>query len=226
MNEPTAEHHQPVWARSGKRRRGGGGGGILGKLFLFVVLLAGIAFLVAPAVAFFGIRSAAETSDVAGLARLIDYPAVRQSLRPQLSGNPAAVAPAPTFMEDPIGAVRRQFEQATAAPVPDVDAYLTPAAVAALTRGEGRYASQRSGAALPAPDNTSTGGPMPRPVYWGMNRVRMSVADEGGSETIFTFERKGLIEWQLVHVGLPEGVSPPASPQDVPMVGQSGRKGG
>ena len=52
----------------------------------------------APAVAFFGIRSAAEASDVAGLTRLIDYPAVRQSLRPQLDGNPAASAPAPTFM--------------------------------------------------------------------------------------------------------------------------------
>lgn len=225
LNEPAAEHHQPVWARTGKRR-GGGGGGILGKLVLFAVLLSVVAFLVAPAFAFFGIRSAAENSDASGLARLIDYPAVRQSLRPQLEGNPAASAPAPSFMEDPIGAVRRQFEQATAAPAPDVDGYLTPAAIAALTRGEGRYASQRTGAEPPTPDSTSTGGPIPRPVYWGVNRVRMSVSDEGGSETIFTFERKALIEWKLVHVGLPEGVSPVSATSNRPMVGQSGRKGG
>lgn len=224
MNAPTEEHHQPVWARSPKRSRGGGGGSLFGKLILFALVMAVFFFFVAPAVAFFGIRSAAETSDAAGLARLIDYPAVRQSLRPQLDGNPAASAPAPTFMEDPIGAVRRQFEQATAAsaPAPDVDAYLTPAALAALTRGEGRYASQRVEGGLPSPDNTNTGGPFPRPVYWSVNRARMSVADEGGSETIFTFERKGAFQWQLVHIGLPDG----AAPAGAPMVGQSGREAG
>lgn len=214
MNAPNDEQHQPVWARKPKRRRGGG---VLGNLILLAVVGGVIAFFAAPAVAFFGIRSAAEASDVAGLARLIDFPAVRQSLRPQLVGNPSASAPAPTFMEDPIGAVRRQIEQATAAPARDVEAYLTPPALAALTRGEGRYASQRTGA-----PQTVKGGPTPRPVYWGVNRARMSVADEGGSETIFTFERKGAFEWKLVHVGLPEGVVPAAPPT----VGQSGRRAG
>lgn len=206
LNAPSDEHHQPVWARSQKRSRGGGG--VFGKLILWAVLMAVFVFFAAPAVAFFGIRSAAEASDVAGLTRLIDYTAVRQSLRPQLDGNPAASAPAPTFMEDPIGAVRRQIEQATAAPTPDVEAYLTPAALAGLTRGEGRYASQRSAGPQASPDTTTTGGPMPRPVYWSLNRARMSVSDEGGSETIFTFERKGPFEWKLVHVGLPEGATP------------------
>ena len=217
LSTPSDDHHQPVWARS--RKRQGGLGGLFGNLILLAVVGAVIAFFAAPAVAFFGIRSAAETSDVAGLTRLIDYPAVRQSLRPQLDGNPAASAPAPSFIEDPIGAVRRQIEQATAPRTPDVDAYLTPAALAALTRGEGRYASQRVEDGLPSPDNTTTGGPLPKPVYWGMNRARMSVADEGGSETVFTFERKGPFEWKLVHVGLPDGVAPAA-----PVAGQSGRE--
>ena len=43
-----------------------------------------IAFFAAPAVAFFAIRSAADANDMAGLARLIDYGAVRQSLRAQI----------------------------------------------------------------------------------------------------------------------------------------------
>ena len=188
----------------------------------FIVILIGVAlisFFAAPGVAFFALRSAAESNDASGLARLVDYAAVRQSLRPQLDGNPAAVAPAPSFMEDPIGAVRRQIEQATTPQAPDVDAYLTPAALAALTRGEGRYASQRTGGPLPSPDVTTTGGPMPKPVYWGMNRARMSVTDEGGSETIFTFERKGPFEWKLVHIGLPEGVAPaPAQSAPSPAV--------
>ncbi len=203
---------------------------LLGRFIVTAVVVMAIAFFAAPGVAFFALRSAAESSDVAGLARLVDFAAVRQSLRPQLDGNPAALAPAPSFMEDPIGAVRRQLEQVAPAASPDVDAYLTPAALAALTRGEGRYASQRTGGTLPSPDATTTGGPMPRPVYWGINRARMSVTDEGGSQTIFTFERKGPFEWKLVHVGLPEGVAPVtpsrAAPPAPPVVGNSGGKGG
>ncbi|HYC67428.1 DUF2939 domain-containing protein [Brevundimonas sp.] len=185
---------------------------LVGRLIVGLVVLAAISFFAAPGVAFFALRSAAEANDAAGLARLVDYGAVRQSLRPQLDGNPAALAPAPSFMEDPIGAVRRQIEQAATPQAPDVEAYLTPAALAALTRGEGRYASQRTGGPQPSPDVTTTGGPMPTPVYWGMNRARMSVADDGGSETLFTFERKGPFEWKLVHIGLPEGAAPAVAP--------------
>ena len=177
---------------------------LFGNLVLLVVIAAVVSFFAAPAVAFFGIRSAADANDVAGLSRLIDFGAVRQSLRPQLSGNPAAMAPAPTFLEDPIGAVRRQFEPVDGATIADADAYLTPAALAGLTRGDGRYASQRS--AVPAAE--AGGDPMPAPVFWGVNRARMAVTDEGGSRTVFTFERKGPFEWKLVHIGLPEGAAP------------------
>lgn len=186
---------------------------LFGNLLLLAVLAAVVSFFAAPAVVFFGIRSAADANDVAGLSRLIDFTAVRQSLRPQLSGNPAAMTPAPTFLEDPIGAVRRQFEPTDAATIGDADAYLTPAALAGLTRGEGRYASQRS--ALPA-TGAAAASPMPAPVFWGVNRARLAVDDEGGSRTVFTFERKGPFEWKLVHIGLPEGSAPavpaPAGP--------------
>lgn len=198
---PEDQVHQPVWAK--KKRKGGGAGGVLGNLILLAVIGAVVAFFAAPAVAFFGIRSAAEANDAAGLSRLIDYAAVRQSLRPQMSGNPAALAPAPSFIEDPIGAVRREIEARTAPAGPNVDTYLTPAAIGALTRGQGRYAAQAEAAAADA-------APLPRPVYWGMNRARMSVSDEGGSETVFTFERKGPFEWKLVHIGLPDGTAPVA----------------
>ena len=184
---------------------------LFGNLLLLAIIVAVVSFFAAPGVAFFAIRSAADANDVAGLSRLIDFAAVRQSLRPQLSGDPAALAPAPTFLEDPIGAVRRQIEQARPAAAVDVDVWLTPAALGALTRGEGRYAAQRT--RIPA---AVTVNPTPEPVFWGMNRARLAVADEGGSRTVFTFERKGPFEWRLVHIGLPEGVAPaaaaPASP--------------
>tara|TARA_R110001606_G_scaffold12306_10_gene53569 strand:- start:124172 stop:124738 length:567 start_codon:yes stop_codon:yes gene_type:complete len=180
---------------------------LFGNLFVIALFAVVVSFFVAPAVAFFAIRSAADANDAAGLERLIDYGAVRQSLRPQLSGNPAAMAPAPSFLEDPIGAVRRQLEPAVVG-APDPDVYLTPAALGALTRGEGRFASQRTGAAAAV----EAADPMPKPVFWGINRARMAVSDDGGSATVFTFERKGPFEWKLVHVGLPDGVSPAVTP--------------
>ena len=198
----------------------------IGNLLLLAVVVAAVSFFAAPAVAFFAIRSAADANDAAALARLIDYPAVRQSLRPQLAGGAAARAPAPSFLEDPIGAVRRQFEPETV-PVEDVAAYLTPAAVAGLTRGEGRFARQRTEAGGPP----GGGDPMPSPVYWGVNRARLAGSDEGGSRTIFTFERRGPFEWRLAHIGLPEGAAPAsarrASPQSSPaMARPAARSGG
>ena len=180
---------------------------LFGNLVLAAVVVAVLSFFAAPAVAFFAIRSAAEANDVAGLARLIDFNAVRQSLRPQLAGRPEAMAPAPSFLEDPIGAFRRQIEQNPILRQPDVDAYLTPAALSALLKGEGRYASQRTAAGV-APASERSRKPWPNPAYWSVNRARMAVTDQGGSRTLFTFERRGPFEWKLVHIGLPDGTAP------------------
>ncbi len=176
---------------------------VFGNLVLAAIALTAISFFAAPAVAFFGIRSAAQSDDVAGLQRLVDFDAVRGSLRPQLSGRPEAMTPPPSILSDPIGAFRRQFEETVAPQGPDPDAYLTPDAIDGLTRAEGRYAAVRT--ARPGTDEASA--PWPRPVYWGINRARMAVTDEGGSDTVFTFERKGPFEWKLVHIGLPDGAT-------------------
>ena len=187
---------------------------VFGNLVLAAIALAVVSFFAAPAVAFFGIRSAAQSDDVAGLQRLMDFDAVRASLRPQLSGRPEALTPPPSFMNDPIGAFRRQFEETVAPQGPNPDAYLTPDAIDGLTRAEGRYAAVR--AARPGTDETSA--PWPHPVYWGVNRARMAVTDQGGSDTVFTFERKGAFEWKLVHIGLPDGSTPQPAAAAAPPV--------
>lgn len=182
---------------------------LFGNLLLAAIVLAVISFFAAPGVAFFAIRSAADASDVQGLSRLVDFTSVRQSLRPQLVGG-AALAPAPSLLEDPVGAIRHQLEQARPAAMVDVDAWLTPAALAALTRGEGRDAVDAAGPASEA----NRSNPMPSPVFWGVNRTRLAVKGEGGATTVFTFERKGPFEWKLVHIGLPE--SPPGTAAPTP----------
>lgn len=206
MTEPTRSddlEYRPVWAREAARKRERGREpsfkGLVLNLISLAIVVAVAAFFAAPAVAFYGIRAAAEAKDVAGLSRLIDFDAVRGSLRPQLSSRPVIQAPPPSFIQDPIGAVRRQFEQATAqaAPgAPPVDEYLTPDALLALTQGAGRAAST-----VTATDQGRA--PTPRPVYWSVNRARLAVGEGPGGRTVFTFERRGPYEWKLVHVGLP-----------------------
>ena len=178
----------------------------VGRLILAGLVLAAVSFVLAPTVAFFAIRSAADARDVAGLTRLVDYDDLRRALRPQLGGNPAAVAPAPSFLDDPVGAMRYRFQQrAPSVAPPNPDIYLTPAALSALTRGEGRAASARTGAVEGQRD------PWPAPAYWGFDRARFSVKGEGGRRTLFTFERRGLYQWVLVHIGLPETAPAPVA---------------
>lgn len=181
---------------------------LFANLLLAGVAVAAISFFVAPGVAFFAIRSAAEAGDVQGLTRLIDFSAVRQSLRPQLIGRPEAMAPAPSFLEDPIGAFRHQLQQNPILRAQDVDAYLTPAALSALTRGEGRYAGQWT---TTAATDDRVDKPWPRLVFWGVSRARFAVQDQGGSRTIFTFERRGPFTWTLVQIGLPDGDGAPSA---------------
>ena len=180
---------------------------LLFNLFIAALVLAGISFFAAPGVAFFALRSNAQSNDVQGLQSVVDYDAVRASLRPQLDGRPEATVPPPSILADPIGAVRARLEQG-ARPAPDVEAYLTPPALYALTLGEGRWASQWSRPSASGVQREG-GEPFPSPKYRGMNRARLAVTDAGGSQTLFTFERKGLFEWKLVHIGLPDGATPP-----------------
>lgn len=167
-----------------------------GKLLLAAVVAGLVSFVAAPVVAFFAIRSAADARDTEALVRLVDYAALRRTLRPQLTPGAQARAPAPSFIEDPLGAVRRRLEREPATPA-DVDSYLTPSALAALTRG-GARSSNLTGWGSDEPG----GDPLPKPTYWGVDRVRLAVDGTGGG-TVFTFERRGLFEWRLAYVGLP-----------------------
>ena len=173
----------------------------LGLAAIAALVFALFAAAFAPVVVFFGVRSAADAGDVQALTRLIDFSAVRTSLRPQMGAEPVP-APAPSILRDPIGAIRRSFEDMAPERRIDPDVYLTPRALAALTRGAGRSAS--ASAATPLRDV------WPRPIYWSVNSARLA-AGRGADRTVFSFRRKGPFEWVLVHVGLPP--APPTAPE-------------
>ena len=175
-------------------------------LLVVALSLALISFFAAPAVAFMGIRSAAEARDIAGLQKLVDFDAVRASLRPQLAVRPVPQTPPPTFWKDPYGALMRQIDpQVLIAPkATNPDLYLSPEGLSALVAGEGRAATL----ARPASGPRTTKAPMPRPIFWSLHRARLSVPTPPDARTVFTFERRGPFEWKLVHIGLPPAAQP------------------
>ncbi len=173
---------------------------LLGALVAFA-----IAFGAAPLWAFRSLRSAAVFGDTAALSELVDYGAVRASLRQQIGPAPAATRPPPPdFLHDPLGALRRQFVEPEAKPA-DVDAYLTPLSLARMSLG------MEHAGAVPT---VSGEGPFPSVRFWDGKRARLGVKDPAlpARETIFTLQRKGWLDWRLVAVTLPAS-APPAARQ-------------
>ncbi len=162
---------------------------------LALAVCAALAFAAAPVFAFRALAAAARDGDAQALAELIDYRAVRDSLRPQLAAQAVAAAPPPPdILSDPIGAIRRAIEPLQAPP-PAVERYVAPAGLHDLTRG---YAPGK------APVDAKAHLPGLR--YWGPNRVRFTAKAKdapSSSAVIFTFQRRGPLVWTLVHIGLP-----------------------
>ena len=180
---------------------------LFSTVLLLAVIVAGVSFVGAPYVGFFALRSAAIAQDAPGLTDLVDYDAMRASLKPQLGGSDPAAAP-PSVWQDPIGALKHAIEPLQ--PAPKVDAYLTPAALAGLTLGRGRDARNLQPTDLK--DAKTLSQPWPGVEYWGMNRCRLSL---GAGPTVFTFERKGFFKWKLVGVKLPA-----EQPKNAPVAAQ------
>ncbi len=177
-------------------------------LIVLAIFVFAAAFATAPWFAFRALKAAAQYEDVQAIGDLVDFPAVRRSLTGQLIADaPAAQPEKPSIWRDPLSVFKKAIEP-IAPPEPKVDRYLTVAGVSALTRG---YAPGKAPLAA-SRDGSMTGqvkdaikGPYPGIAYWDPNRVRIAVKrpDGSGKMTIFTFERRALFTWKLVHIRLP-----------------------
>jgi hypothetical protein len=170
---------------------------VLGVL-LALLVGAMIGFLISPVWAFYGLRSAAAAQDVKSLSELVAFDDLRDSLKSQMTPHTPPQAPPPSLMKDPFGALKRAIEPVTA-PKPEinVEPYLTPGGLLALTWGQGRASAKGSF----QPD-TGAHGPLPALRYWSPDRCRLAVTGPEG-ETVLTFKRSNLFTWKLVHAGLP-----------------------
>lgn len=173
----------------------------LSGLVAVAIVLTVVSFFAAPWVAFRALRAAAAAGDVQGIAAVVDYNAVRTSLRPQL-GDDAASTPPPKVWQDPMGALARAIRPPGNAA--DIEAYLTPQTIAELSN------ARAVGGARPKGTPFRVGDLLPglrssEVRFWDPNRSRIAVVSprDPAYETIFTFERRGPFTWKLVHIGLP-----------------------
>ncbi|MEM9963775.1 MAG: DUF2939 domain-containing protein [Asticcacaulis sp.] len=191
-----------------------------------VLLIAGAlaAFAIGPVWAFYDLRSAAESEDIKSLSELVAFDDVRTSLRNQLLANAAgqttASAPPPSVLKDPVGALGSAIGKAitdmTAPPAlktaaVNPDAYLTPRALLALSYGAGKSANTAD------PKSLITGKPpLPKVLYWSIDRARLGVAHPDTGQTVFSMKRRGLFSWQVTHIGLPNPETAPVSAPETP----------
>ncbi|HRD27890.1 MAG TPA: DUF2939 domain-containing protein [Caulobacter sp.] len=180
------------------------------KIVATAALIFALAFASAPWFAFRALRAATAAEDVQATAELVDFPAVRKSLTGQLAPAPATTsAEPPSIWQDPLGALKRAIEP-LAPPEPKVDRYLTLPGLSALTRGyqPGKAPPPANGVQpLEVKLKAAMTGPWPTVPYWDPNRARIAVRRPGQEDkvTVFTFERRALFTWKLVHVQLPPG---------------------
>jgi len=177
-------------------------------LIVLAIFVFAAAYATAPWFAFRALKAAAQYEDVQAIGELVDFPSVRRSLTGQLDEQaPAAKPEAPSIWSNPLGVFKRAIEPIVP-PEPKVDRYLTVPGLQALTRG---YAPGAAPLSPPRPPTVLARmqavvrGPYPTIAYWDPNRVRIAVRRPGAKDkaTIFTFQRRALFEWKLVHIRLP-----------------------
>ncbi|AAK23728.1 DUF2939 domain-containing protein [Caulobacter vibrioides] len=177
-----------------------------GAIGLAVVALVA-AYFGSPVLALHSLTEAAKTGDRAKLERLVDFPAVRESLKSQLkAAMTRAFEEDPELRDNPFAA----FGQLLMVGVVDkaVDAYATPDAIAQMV------ATSRAPSKISPSDHgphVETGKPRAksdteiRYGYQGLDRFKATYRDKAKpDEPAFglTLERQGLFRWKLVRIDL------------------------
>jgi len=158
--------------------------------------LLGIAYAGSPYLAARTLRDAAINADVETLDAAVDFPAVRESLKSQVS-----TAMTKRMTDDPAmkGNAFAGLGMMLMPTIVDrmVDTFVTPDGISALIRRGRPGAAEPS---TPNPDITY------RYSYVGMDRFRVRMVDRKRDDPMpsLIFERRGLFSWKLIRVDLPD----------------------
>lgn len=167
--------------------------GIAAALALLAIAYAGSPYLAAR-----NLREAALGADVDKLDAAIDFPAVRDGLKSQMSAAMAKrVNNDPGMKGNPFAGLGMMLMPTIVDRM--VDTLVTPDGISALIR-RGRPGTDAAGVRSPNPDISY------RYSYIGIDRFRVRMVNRKHDEPMpsLIFERRGLFSWKLVRLDLPE----------------------
>ncbi|HEX8697177.1 MAG TPA: DUF2939 domain-containing protein [Longimicrobium sp.] len=168
--------------------------------FVFLALLFGAVWLYfTPYLALQRLQDAAEAGDVETMNELVDFPALRQSVK---TGVSTAVARGIGDEGNPLARVGGMLAGTLAAPL--VNTFVSPEGIAALTQGRRPDQGGRSGDG--DDDRVKVEGIDVERGYESMDRfVVRFVDEESGKERVsLVMRREGIAGWKLSGVRLPE----------------------
>lgn len=174
--------------------------GAIALIALFAYVAAG------PYLTINAIRAAVKSEDPRALARQVDFPALRGSLKAQLSDRLVREA-GPGLQASPFGAIGLRIAGGLVGGA--VDAMVTPLGLAAIMEGRRTWRRVDGFGTLPSTATPSTADGQPvEPLraaeyrYESLSRFTATVQDESGRPVVFVLTRDGL-RWRLSDIRLP-----------------------
>lgn len=187
-------------------------GGALAALFLLIG-----AYLGSPLLAANALRAAAQAGDADKLQRLVDFPAVRESLKGQLNALlMQSIQADPDLKDNPFAGFAAVLAPTLIGQA--VESYVTPDGIAAM------MAAQAPAKALPgppAPPTIEQPAPEPAPpaakvshAYRDLDTYVITSASKTDPKAQFAFvlHRQGLFAWKLTRIELPKSLAAKGSP--------------
>lgn len=175
------------------------------KIVAIIGSVAAVLYIAAaPYITVYQIRQAAEDRDAEGLSEHIDFPSVRQSLKDQMNAKVMA-STSEDLKDNPFAA----FGAALAGAMVDkmVDAYVTPAGITQMMKGEkpvGGKARENVSAETTGSGHQADKKPFDNAsmTYEGLSKFVVEVKDGSKEPVRFILRRDG-ISWKLSEIGLP-----------------------
>lgn len=170
-----------------------------------------LAYLASPFLAVRHFVLTARQGEADQLAESVDFPAVRASLKPQLSAAVTArVEREPGMRSNPLAGLGLMLVPTILDRM--VDSVVTPRGIATLVRLGRTGSSGEAGGAPPRVDYDYG--------FSGFDRFRLTISrrDSGEQPVVLTFERQQWFAWKLVRIDIPQtmladsgGAAPPSA---------------
>jgi hypothetical protein len=178
---------------------------LLGAIAAAIVVILGLIVLyaVSPMMAFNALKEAAQTHDKDKLDEVVDFPAVRDGLKSQISAAIIAkIANSPDMKNNPLMAIGALLAPAITDRM--VDSVVTPDGLTNMLNNGKLIKEDKPAGSTAQGDKTLES----HFEYRTLNRARVSInpKDSPNAKLILTMERRGLFQWKLIRIDIPANV--------------------